>query len=388
MFTNDIKYLISAIGNLDDNNERIEYYELNQKHLIDYNMIFVDTIFGLDKTEYLNEIANLNYDVNSLYYSNKLLCINETVLRDKNRGRSTYLKNQVCVSFDVQIVSQLKRYTDNHFQDPDLTKIIKLCKSGRCTFDIMPFIIENSFKREDGINFTAQDLEDIRAFETLFPNYDNTSSNIDEYMESFLAFQQRHESRQLMEYFYTIYKAELLYLLAIIYIHFKFTTLSPQNKFEKFLEFCNNEIFAFNISASNLAKLFYENTSLRFFKKIQKNNKTIIKDIKNMAWDIFHLKNLEMSAGISECGPDVILIPILISRDKGLNEIRSAFQVKCLFHNMRTRRTTCAYYSNAMNYGHSLKYFNEKSVKHRANIEVNLDVMIEKLKESVSRIIL
>ena len=179
--------------------------------------------------------------------------------------------------------------------------------------------------------------------------------------------------------FISTYKLELMYLLAIIYINFRFHKLSSKNKFEKFLDFCNDEIKAFHLCSCNLAKIFYDNPSLRFFRKIQTNNPNIFKDIENMAWDIFHLRLLEISAGASNMDKETIMYPIFISKDKGLNEIRHVYQVKCLFQNKKTGETHSFYNMNSINSHYKQKYFNSQAINKRMTAsEYNLDCNIKK----------
>lgn len=315
--------LISAIGNLDDNTMRIEFYELNKRRLQDYSMIFVDEIFGMDKTAYLNKIVDLDFDYNSLFASNKILCVNKKVLDNKDKWKDTVFKNQVCIAFDLNIISQLKYCNENKTQDLELNKIINLCKSGGCAFDDMNFVIENFMKDKNNISLDSYAIEDIREYEKMFPykrfSYDRGMS-IDKRMEMLLKIYNDEKFKETVEFFYKdIYLMEYAYLLAIIYIHFKYSKLSPKHKFEKFLDFCNEFILAFHPCSCNLAKIFYDNPELRFFKKIQKNNKKIIETIENMSWDIFHLRFLEQSVRFSHEDTEILMIPIFISKDKGLN---------------------------------------------------------------------
>ena len=367
MLTNDfdLMTLISSIGNLDDNNDRILYYELNQHHLKDYSMIFVDDKFGLDKTQYLNTIAELDYDYNSLFFSNKLLCINSMVLKNKSKHLDTLLKNQVIATFDLNIISQLKYCNLN---DNVLDKVIDLCKSGGCSFDAMNFVIENFMKNKNNIGLDNFAIEDLRAFESMFPykrsKYDR-GMYIEKRMSLLLKSYNNKNFIQFVHYLYdTIYLHELTFLLAIVYIHFQYSNLSPKHKFDKFLEYCNHTIQAFSPCANNLAKMFYENTNLKFFKKIQKNNNNLINNIENMAWDLFHLRYLEK---INEFNNkrDIICIPIFISKDKGLNEIRKAYQIKCMFKNNLNNQCLCYYQMNSIDDANYFNYFKIKNIYGR-----------------------
>ena len=76
----DETILLSSIANLDDNDERVKYFLLNLEFLSECQMIFVDEEHGTNKTGYLNGVVDLGYEVNSLFYSNKLYCVSASVL--------------------------------------------------------------------------------------------------------------------------------------------------------------------------------------------------------------------------------------------------------------------------------------------------------------------
>lgn len=379
--------LISAIGNLEDNNLRIYYYELNKNILQDYSMIFVDDLFGNDKTSFLTKIVDFDYDFNSLFSSNKLLCLNKEVLANKDKLKDTLILHQVCVQFDLNIISQLK-YTNNaNFSDNDLIKIINLCRSKACAFDNANFVLENYLKDINNLGLDSFALEDIKAFETLFPHkrfsYDR-GVPINERMKELERYYNSQEFKKIALYLYDdIYITELTYLLAIIHIHFKYFKLSPKHKFENFLDFCNTELKAFHPCAENLAFLFYENPNLKFFKKIQKNNKNIIQTIENMSWDLFHLRFLEKSEEFSHFDTKIIMIPIFISKDKGLNEIRKAYQIKCLFKNLKTGECLPYYSMNTITPSLHDKYFSREQIKKRVNEPHNFKKNINTLKKLI-----
>lgn len=298
-------------------------------------------------------------------------------------------KNQVCITFDLNIISQLKYCKEDNLQDVELHKIISLCKSGGCAFDAMNFVIENFMKGKNNIGLDSFAIEDIRTFETMFPykrfSYDR-GMNIETRMKMLLEMYNSEQFKQTVQYFYeTIYLLELTYLLAIIHIHFKYVKLSPKHKFEKFLEYCNDEIQAFHPCANNLAKLFYNKPELRFFKKIQKNNKQILETIENMAWDLFHLRFLEKSVQFSHEDTDIIMIPMFISKDKGLNEIRKAYQLKCLFKNLKTGECLCFYELNSIDKEYENKYFNETAIRDRMNSTHDFKDVIAKLTNLISK---
>lgn len=386
---NDLLGLIAHIGNLDDNNERIRLYEEYRGFLIDYSMYFVDEIFGVDKANFLNRFASLNYDANSLFYNNKLLCVNDDVLTMRDKRKNYISKFQPYISFDLNIISQLK-YLKTNEQDFALKETIKLCKSTVCVFDCINFGIENFMKDPDNLGLDEYAIEDMRNFESMFPYVDCDTGKIvpiDKRMASLINMYKDPNYINVIKSLYEkYYLVELIYLMSMIYIHFKHYKLSSKNKFEKFLEFCDKDIMLFHPCAINLAKMFYENLELRFFKKIQKNNKNLIGDIKNMAWDLFHLRFMEESIQSAHKDKSILQIPIFISKDKGLNGIRNAYQIKCLFKNNTTGQCQFFYKMNSLTQEQIFKFFNVESVNRRMSASHDMEATIKGLEFLLSKI--
>lgn len=72
---------------------------------------------------------------------------------------------------------------------------------------------------------------------------------------------------------------------------------------------------------------FNYGTNIKFFGKIQKGRKDIIKNLKNMAWDIFHLQNTFNNLFIIPKNADFI-IPFFISYDQRLKDIAPIYKLK------------------------------------------------------------
>lgn len=381
--------LITAIGNLDNNNERRKYYILNYNHLIDYNMIYVDLENGQDKTRYIKNLVDLDYDFNSLFYSNKLMVMNYCIICNDFLNKPSNIFHQICVEFDLNIVSLLKDYNGKaECKDEVLSKVIKICKENNCTFDIMGYVIENYLKNEEKLGLDDFTIKDIRNFEEMFPykksRYSQESVDIETRMNQLLKMYNSDEFKQMCTYLYKeIYQLEYTYLLAIVHIFFKYSKLSSTHKLDKFIEFCVLEIKAIHPCASNLAKLFYDDPNLKFFKKIQKNNKNIVATIENMAWDLFHLRFLEFIVETSHKNKEIVMVPIFITKDKGLNEIRKAYQLKCLFQNIKTGEVFRSYYMNVITENYVKKYFDDKSVKNRIEEKHDFDSLSIKIEKMI-----
>lgn len=381
--------LIASINNLDNNYERRKYYILNRQHLTDYNMVYVDLENGNDHASHLNDFVEMDYDFNSLFYSNRIMVMNQEVLFNDSYYHPSYIIYQVCISLDLNIVSLLKEYKDvEKCEDEVLSKVIQICKEKCCAFDIMPYVIENFLKNPKKQGLDDLSIADIRKFEEMFPYKDSRLSfrtvDINTRMNQLLTMYRSDWFKEMCVTLYNdIYQLEYIYLLAIIHIFFKYNKLSGVNKFDKFMEFCANEIRAFHPCACNLAKLFYENQNLRFFKKIQKSNKNIIASIENMAWDLFHLRFMEKSVELSHPNKEIVMVPIFITKDKGLNEIRKAYQLKCLFQNLKTGEVIASYYMNSITEKYIKKYFNRNSIRERMESVHDFNKLSIKLEQMI-----
>ena len=65
-----------------------------------------------------------------------------------------------------------------------------------------------------------------------------------------------------------------------------------------------------------------------FFSKIKKGNKNIIKNLKNMAWDIFHIHNTINNLSIQTNKIIDITIPLFVTYDKRLKDILPIYKLK------------------------------------------------------------
>lgn len=123
----------------------------------------------------------------------------------------------------------------------------------------------------------------------------------------------------------------LLYYLALLVmtdININHKNLPLYQKELSFVKYFHEQIGILSDRETNLAKLFFNyGTNIKFFGKIQKGRKDIIKNLKNMAWDIFHLQNTFNNLFIIPKNADFI-IPFFISYDQRLKDIAPIYKLK------------------------------------------------------------
>jgi len=136
-----------------------------------------------------------------------------------------------------------------------------------------------------------------------------------------------------------IYKQSYVMLLKSIII--QNTKRGLNNKLIELLNFSNDEMNMMMIAEINIAiEYFKKGNNFTFFSKIHKGNKKILKDIKNMNWDIFHVRHLEFLMGNFNMSKAKVVLPVLASMDKKFNELRGLIKLKALI----TDRNSYNYY--------------------------------------------
>ena len=110
-----------------------------------------------------------------------------------------------------------------------------------------------------------------------------------------------------------------------------------EKKMNALLEFMNNEACRMMQPELNLAKLYFTDGNAHgFFGKIHSANKNILEQLKNMAWDLMHLRFMDYSCTMFNSKKGDVLIPYFFTYDRRLQHIRSCYSLKTLAINTRS----------------------------------------------------
>ncbi|MGC3834409.1 hypothetical protein ACPSKX_09095 [Moritella viscosa] len=102
-------------------------------------------------------------------------------------------------------------------------------------------------------------------------------------------------------------------------------------KVKEFLDFCHVKISAIGFREVFIACTFFDKgQKLGFFSKIQKNKKDLFKIIKGMAWDLYHVRQMERVATLKPDERARYFFPSFLTCDKRLIEILDLYPLKCL----------------------------------------------------------
>jgi len=311
----------------------LEYFTLMQ----DYTITFVDNKNGKDNYTRMLNIFNIDPKfLFSPFTSNRLYTLNSKFAEDP----FSKLKYFFDISLDTSIASYIGRYQEKKQLEGPTKEIVEKLGKHRfyaSTVNFSPYINENClFSKE------------------ITPTNRDTIYNFFYYLNKFhyrFDFQAKFKSKQStnkllknqgilsvspiedrLRHQYKIMHSSLLMISLQV---FKSSTV--KQKLLEILDFMANDIKAIDLCLLEIAAVyFHKKQKLSFFGKIQKGNKDILAEIRNLTWDIFHLRHQEFLLGVEPVkGIDVNLV-LFCTLDKRLIEIKDIIKLKAIAYNKRT----------------------------------------------------
>ncbi|MDE6058822.1 MAG: hypothetical protein K2G44_02155 [Clostridia bacterium] len=343
--TSESYYLLKQISDEKNFDKAYYLYYNNLDLLFDFTFIKVNdgkegTFVPVDLYRPFESVENISENLYSPFHGGKVNFVSGmTTQRIYNISMT-----QRNIALDVNTVSYIRTMADGQLDKLQsdhikyLIENINIIKEAS-SFDYLPYILENyvfSPENEERI------LKTVNSFEHYF--YPNNEEQCSRYYEIVKAtFKNEEMIEQTRREYYVGYAL----LVLICFINFKFSKMKTLQKLEEFCSYMNGMLFLFREPFVEVAFQFFElGNQYRFFKKIQINAKNILKDLKNMAWDVFHLWSLEARCSTEDKGAD-LLVPYFYCFDKGLLELKECFDLETLFVNKRTKERICFYHKHS-----------------------------------------
>jgi hypothetical protein len=320
-----------------DFDKKIALYLGNYYQMQDYTITFVDNKHGKDNYARMLKIFNIDSKfLFSPFSSNKLYTLNSKFAENQ----FSKLKYFYDISLDTSVVSYIGRYQDKKIIDGPTKEIVKKLGKHRyyaSTVNFSPYINENCLfskvitsTQSDTIYNFFYYLNKFHYrfhFQAKFKSKQSTTKllkNQAMLSESPIEDRLRHQ--------YKIMHSILLIICSQV-----FKTGTIKQKILMILDFMANEIKAVDLCLLEIAAVYFEKKqNLAFFGKIQKGNKEILTDIKNLTWDVFHLRHQEFLLGVEPVkGIDVNLV-LFCTLDKRLIELKDIIKLKAIAYNKKT----------------------------------------------------
>lgn len=330
----DLKHLIQLMGMGEDEFENIGIL-----------------LFGLGNNEFSSQnlpICNENsiFTIDSVNGKDNFFWLDSVVAKQLlYTGTSTFGYNQ-CINLDTQVVSYLMRLmrtkdkNKNKFYS-ETYKILEYLIENNLDFSAYPYMIENAGKvqqrkipifetmgifeyvkgmnLEDFQNYFSKDNEIVLEID--LPKTDNTLRTMERISDETEKF-------------------DLQFLIKCLLIKTGLLSFEKnkdtRKKISDLIEFTHKKLGIFMERELALCIKFLKDPKdkqiAKFFKRIQKSNKDIVKFIDSMAWDLFHVRELANSIYKNYLqNPDQVFdMHSLLTFDQGLGDVLKAYPVKAI----------------------------------------------------------
>lgn len=345
MLSTNQKELIQYICLLDSFNDIILEYTNNFYSLHNVTIFkSTDTNISLDLYSQFNHLCDIKKQLHTPFKGGNVNHICAAALNNYIVNGSFLTREQRCVSFDTQTISYIDRYY--HGKERSLPNnfgnVIELMQQNNISVDYILYTMENMLTKL--INHECIE-NTLFSFEKVY--YNNTKSDrfchrkVKEVLKIYL--QPQNNCTAILK---KVYDSIYCVLLKIVTIYFNAKLKTTEEKINTLCEFMNSELCAIMHCEIILAKKYFEKgQNYTFFGKIQMGRVDLIDNIKNMAWDLLHLRMLEHFCITYDASDADIFIPYIFTYDKRLYEIKECYELDALAVCINTQERI-PFYSN------------------------------------------
>lgn len=144
-------------------------------------------------------------------------------------------------------------------------------------------------------------------------------------------------------------------ILILSWVHLS-SNKSSSKKFSKLCSIFSTELFDYSIPELSMAYDFYFNNSVDILSFIQKSTKDLLSKIKNVSWDIFHIR-YAYKTSIAVEGADVC-IQYFCTYDKNLVSILKYYKLNALCININQNEVKPYFKNDIITIEYYKIYFN------------------------------
>lgn len=278
----------------------------------------------------------------NFFKHNEVFFIDEKLTR-KTKGRYAVVFDY-SIGLDANAVSYIEPYIDaNISRIPKDIEEVMVFLAGRYTnFDPLPYLEENFFGLHTPVDYSKV-FKSLKAYNKLrFAELQSnrngkrlifklTDQQINDETSGMLSSMMHKLTNQnIVNELKKDYLRYYVLLLKMIEIHFS-SKQDVNKKLKEFFLFMHHDINAIHTREALLAKEFFiRKQKLKFFAKIQPRNKNLFRDLRNMAWDIKHIRGTEFKANLLTGGGVDYFIPAFLTFDSRLVEVIDLVKINAL----------------------------------------------------------
>lgn len=343
-----------------------EFVIIKQNKLNDQNCQPVDlfSIFPSKNTP--------NYPIYSFWGNNKVNFLSYRVLLSPRN----MCVNERNISFDTNIISYFKSWIEKGKSSVDLTPVLEFLSNPQTQYDYFPFMAENYLSQ----NYTKEELIiEIDQIERDLSNYKLYPYRPEYAQQLVNTLSDPNMVNPLKDTYNRIY----LTMLVIVWVKLHYSNQPAEKQFQKLCDIMASELNNYPLPELAMAYDYYNNSdnTASFFRKIQKNKNNLLKNIKNMAWDLFHISLTIQQCLVKLTNTD-LMIPYFATYDKGLAKILKYYEMESLAICYRTNEYFPYYSMSNIPLEVRNKYFRS----HLENAPININKLIEKYENMVGKV--
>ena len=336
--------------------------------LKDYKFVFGTDDKGKTPGYAVNRTFSAGAAIRSLFNTKRVLVFDPKTWSDMESSKSVYSVDHsidYSISLDTQAISLLIPYLSGkkHSSLPeDLTEVFEFLIRNNVQVDPLPYLSENHLKlgnpeTADGVYRTLKAYEVLRNLDVgWFKQHGKICSTLTDHELTIKA--QQHLSRMYLEskdkpaMDGLLFRHRFMYvlLLKMAAIQLKSPKATLNNKLSLFLQFCDDEIANLPLRETILAKAYFERgQKFDFFGKIQKNKDDILVQLANMAWDLWHIRQMEEVMTFPPLNGARYHLPALLTFDKRFIEVIDLYPMKSIAYNVVNPCLIPFYYDDWVN---------------------------------------
>lgn len=344
--------------------------------------------------------------VRSLFSTDSVFVLDQETVNDMRSGPATY-PIDYSISMDTQAISYLEPYIiGNKSRLPgDFEEIFKFISRKDVQVDPMPYVLENlenllEPKKAERI------FEKIKAYEVLrtidaealekLGIVQSTLSNA-ELMKSaqglIASLYQDLCQPSIIKQVEFNFNFSYWHLLAMISIQLSEPKSTTEAKLYKLIGMCDSELATISFREITIARSYFDRgQGLKFFGKVQKKRDDLFAIVRGMAWDMWHIKQMELNLTTRPRVGARYFFPSFLTCDKRLVEIIDLYPLKAFAYDQNDPTPIPFYGSNwieslssSEEFGQEIgiKYFTDSA---RLSRDIRRDEAKRKMNSMVSKL--
>lgn len=316
-----INNLVSIVHKVLKSTYPITTFKLHKEELSNVKFL----LFDEEKTSFEFAFGNKqfgNYNIVDLADYGKLY-----VLDSNSAFSNVGFQIGHCIEFDSNVIGDWKNIIFDKKVKSDLEDMLLFIKKSGKQFSCEPYMLEmaanGSFINKEVV------YKSLLAF-SIFDNIDSITlekKKLDQSHASSVEFALADDRwRALLDVesdleANPVKSHDFIYCLLLKAFYIKYASKkSTDNKILELIYSINNELFSYWENEMMLCYLFIKEDSSveKFFGGAKPNAKNIIRKLKGMAWDLFHLRNLEISMTERNTNQSMVFLHSFGSADQGI----------------------------------------------------------------------